>query len=103
LAVFAGLGGAVYRRLRCFLSRVVGLGGFCGAGLLEEVEDVLARTVRARKGLEEAARLLYREGRVEDGLVVEALAAEVEEVERLLAEVEYLLTRLGLGEGLAEE
>lgn len=103
LGLVSGLRGRVSRRLWCVLGRFLGLVELCGVSLAEEVEEVLARAVRARRGLEEAARRLYREGRLEDGLVLEALAGEVEEVERLLAEVEYLLSRVGLGEGFSEQ
>jgi len=95
-----GLWSRLSRRLRCLAGRLLGAG--CGAALVDEVAGLAARAEAARRGLEEGARLLYREGRLEEGLLVEALAEEIREVEDLLGEVEYLLRRMGLGEGLSQ-
>ena len=97
-----GLIAAAAMRLRCLLSRFMGIPGGCSAGLVAEVRQVLEKAVETRHRLEESVRMLYREGLHDEARLAEALLDEIAEVENLLLEIEYLLHRLGLGEGLSE-
>jgi hypothetical protein len=96
---------AAAARLRCLLYRLLGrlwgLPGACGPAA-GDVSGLLERAAAARRGLEEAARKMYADERLEEAWLFEVLAEELREVEGLLAEVEYLLERLGLGEGFSE-